>query len=96
MNGSLPKEVLEEMQDIMNEMGLFDVPPPGSFTVKDYYEEYVSQCDEKEIRPDLRLKIDGVRRKLDIMVEQGKLKSGKYTLDGSATVFFWPVKENSV
>jgi hypothetical protein len=93
MNGSLPDDVIREMQDIMNEMGLFDTPPEGAFTVKDYYEEYISQCDEKEIRQDLRLKLDGVRRKLDIMVDDGKLESGKFTMDGSATVFFWPVKE---
>jgi len=95
-NGSLPKDVIEEMQDIMNEMGLFDTPPPGAFTVKDYFAEYITQCDEKDIRADLRLKIDGIRKKLDGMVDEGKLASGKFVMGGSATMFFWPVNKNSV
>jgi hypothetical protein len=89
MSEDLPRDVLEEMREIMDKMNLFDVPPHNSFTINEYHAMYIEECDEKGIEEKYRMTAAGMRKRLEDMVESGQLESGKFNIGGSVTTFFW-------
>lgn len=88
----LPDDVIAEMQSVLDEMNV-KAPPPNAFSLEEYYEFYVKGCQDKGIKEEFIIQLDGMRNRLDRMVKSGMLEKGLFSVNGIKRTFFWRADE---